>query len=142
MSFPEMLALLMFVPVIASMGGNIGSQSSTIVVRGFATARIDYNNLTKFLTRELAISGLIGICCGVLVGFIAHIWHKTSALGFTVGVSMSLGIIASALMGALIPFFFRLIKVDPAIAAGPLVTTANDILCLAIYYGVALLMLS
>ncbi len=141
-SFPEFLVLMAFVPVIAAMGGNIGSQSSTIVVRGFATGRIDFNNLGRFLAREMAVGALMGIVCGTALGVMAQIWHGNIMLGLTVGVSMTLAIAASAVTGVLVPFFFRVLKVDPAIAAGPLVTTGNDVLGLAIYYLVALLILT
>ena len=140
-TFPTLLTLLTFVPVIAAMGGNIGSQSSTIVIRGFATGHIDYNNLARYLTRELAIGSMMGVVLGAVLGATAQLWHGDPKLAFVVGLSMTLAITASALTGVLVPFFFRLIKVDPAIAAGPLVTTANDVMCLAIYYGMALMIL-
>jgi magnesium transporter len=141
-SFPQLLALLTFFPVIAAMGGNIGSQSSTIVIRGFATGHIDFNNLKKFLVRELAIGGVIGTVCGLVVGIVARIWEGNTVLGLTVGLSMTLAISASACTGVLVPFFFRLVRIDPAIAAGPLVTTANDVLGLFIYFLVAMLIIS
>jgi magnesium transporter len=137
-SFPEMLALMTFIPVIAAMCGNVGTQSSTIVVRGFATSRVDFDNLGRFLTRELAIGIIMGIVCGLVVGLTAHIWHGNSMLGWTVGVAMSAAITVSAIMGVLVPVVFRLMRIDPAIAAGPLVTTGNDVIGITIYYLVAL----
>jgi magnesium transporter len=137
-SFPEMLALMTFIPVIAAMCGNVGTQSSTIVVRGFATGRVDFDNLGRFLTRELAIGIIMGIVCGLVVGLTAHLWHGNAMLGWTVGVAMSAAITVSAMMGVLVPVVFRLIKIDPAIAAGPLVTTGNDVIGITIYYLVAL----
>jgi magnesium transporter len=142
MSFPEMIALVPFIPVIGAMGGNVGSQSSTIVVRGFATGRVDFHNLGRFLLKELIISTLMGIACGVLSGVVAIVWHGDPMLSITVAVSMVAAIIASALMGVLVPYFFRLVKIDPAIAAGPLVTTIDDIIAIGIYYLVALALIS
>jgi magnesium transporter len=136
-SFPEMLALVPFIPVIGAMGGNVGAQSSTIVVRGFATGRVDFHNLGRFLVKELIISTLMGIACGALSGLVAIVWHGDPMLSVTVAVSMVVAIVASALMGVLVPYFFRLIKIDPAIAAGPLVTTIDDIIAIGIYYVVA-----
>jgi magnesium transporter len=141
-SFPEMLALVPFIPVIGAMGGNVGAQSSTIVVRGFATGRVDFHNLGGFLAKELVISTVMGIACGLLSGVVAIVWHGDPMLSVTVAVSMVVAIIASALMGVLVPYFFRLIRVDPAIAAGPLVTTIDDIIAIGIYYLVALLLIS
>lgn len=141
-SFPEVLALIPFIPVIGAMGGNVGAQSSTIVVRGFATGRVDFHNLGRFLAKELVISTLMGIACGALSGIVAIAWHGDVMLSVTVTVSMVVAIIASALMGVLVPYFFRLIHIDPAIAAGPLVTTIDDIIAIGIYYVAALLMIA
>lgn len=141
-SFPHVLALVPFVPVIGAMGGNVGSQSATIVVRGFATGRVDFHNLGNFLFKEFVVSTLMGIACGVVSGVVAITWHGDPMLSITVAVSMILAIIASALMGVLVPYFFRLIKVDPAIAAGPLVTTIDDIIAIGIYYLAALMFIA
>lgn len=141
-SFPHMMALVPFVPVIGAMGGNVGAQSATIVVRGFATGRVDFHNLGNFLGKELVISTLMGLACGALSGLVAIIWHGDIMLSVTVTVSMVFAIIASALMGVLVPYFFRLIKVDPAIAAGPAVTTIDDIIAIGIYYLAALVFIT
>jgi magnesium transporter len=138
-SFPKVLALIPFIPVIGAMGGNVGAQSSTIVVRGFATGRVDLRNLGGFLYRELIISTLMGLACGALSGVVAVVWHGDLVIAVVVTVSMVAAIIASALMGVFVPYFFRVIRIDPAIAAGPLVTTIDDIIAIGIYYVVALL---
>lgn len=141
-SFPEMDALVPFVLVIGAMGGNVGSQSATIVVRGFATGRVDFRNLGHFLAKELVISSIMGLACGALSGLVSHVWHGDPRLSLTVAVSMVVAIVASAVLGVLVPFFFRLVRIDPAIAAGPAVTTIDDIVAIGIYYLVALLLIS
>jgi magnesium transporter len=141
LSFPHMLALIPFIPVIGAMGGNVGTQSSTIVVRGFATGRVDFHNLGRFLAKELVISVIMGLACGVVAGVVAVIWHGNFMLCVTVSVSMVAAIITSAIMGVLIPFLFKATKIDPAIAAGPAVTTIDDILAIVIYYVFALLLI-
>ena len=140
-SFPHILALVPFVPVIGAMGGNVGTQSTTIVVRGFATGRVDFHNLGTFLARELFISALMGVACGLLSGVVALVWHRDFMLCLTVGLSMTIAIIASAILGVLVPYLFRLVRIDPAIAAGPAVTTIDDIVAIAIYYLAALALL-
>ncbi len=137
-SFPEILTLIPFIPVIGAMGGNVGSQTATIVVRGFATGRVDFHNLGRFLGKELVISTLMGIACGAASGLVAIVWHGDPTLSVVVTVSMMAAIIASAIMGVLVPYLFRLIRIDPAIAAGPMVTTIDDIIAIGIYYVVAL----
>ena len=139
LSFPHMLALVPFVPVIGAMGGNVGTQSSTIIVRGFATGRVDFHNLGRFLGRELIISAVMGLACGVVSGVVAHVWHQDVFLSATVAISMVVAIVVSAIMGILVPYLFRLVRIDPAIAAGPAVTTIDDILAIAVYYVTALL---
>jgi magnesium transporter len=120
------------------MGGNIGTQSATIVVRGFATGRVDFDNLGRFLFKESIVSFIIGLACGLIAGAVALLWQGDWILGVTVAVSMTVAIIASALLGVLVPYLFRAIKIDPAVAAGPTVTTVNDIVAIGIYYLVAL----
>ncbi len=141
-SFPDMMTLVPFIPVIGAMGGNIGSQSSTIVVRGFATGRVDVHNLGKFLIKELAVGLLMGVACGLLAGVVAIVWRGHPLLAVTVAVSMLAAMTTAALLGVLVPWMFRLMRIDPAIAAGPLVTTINDTTAISIYYVVALFLIS
>ena len=137
-SFPYMATLVPFVLVIGAMGGNIGTQSATIVVRGFATGRVDFDNLGRFLFKETIVSFIIGIACGLIAGAVALLWQGDWILGVTVAVSMTAAVIVSAVLGVLVPYLFRAIKIDPAVAAGPTVTTVNDIVAIGIYYLVAL----
>ena len=141
-TFPHIDALVPFVLVIGAMGGNVGSQSATIVVRGFATGRVDFQNLGHFLFKELVVSSLMGLACGVLSGLVSMIWHGNVMLSLTVAISMTVAIIASAILGVLVPYFFRLVHIDPAIAAGPAVTTIDDIVAIGIYYLVAILLIT
>jgi len=141
-SFPHMDALVPFVLVIGAMGGNVGSQSATIVVRGFATGRVDFQNLGHFLFKELVVSSLMGLACGVLSGLVSQLWYGDPWLSLTVAISMTVAIVASAILGVLVPYFFRLVKIDPAIAAGPAVTTIDDIVAIGIYYAVALALIT
>jgi len=141
-TFPHMDVLVPFVLVIGAMGGNVGSQSATIVVRGFATGRVDFQNLGHFLFKELVVSALMGLACGVLAGLVSQLWHGDIRLSLTVAISMTIAIVASAILGVLVPYFFRLINIDPAIAAGPAVTTIDDIVAIGIYYLVAILLIT
>jgi magnesium transporter len=141
LTFPQLLALIPFIPVISAMGGNMGAQSSTIVVRGFANGRVDFHNLGRVLSRELLVGCMIGAVCGVLSGVLAVIWRGNIMLSVTVALAMVAAIIVAALVGVLIPYLFKWVRVDPAIATGPFVTTLEDILATSIYYLFAMLML-
>lgn len=141
MTLHEVLALVTFIPVITAMGGNIGIQSSSIMIRGFAIGRVDLNNLSRILIKEIKIGLLMGITCGVVAGCAAVLWHKNPLLGPIVALAMVIAITIAASMGTLIPAFFKKVKIDPAIASGPFVTTANDIVGIVIYLGIATLFL-
>lgn len=140
-SLRDAIVLITFVPVIIAMGGNVGIQSSTVFVRGLAMGHYSSSKLGRVLFRELRVAVVIGLICGTLTGLAAGIWHTKSYLGFIVGLAMIVNIALSAMVGILAPAFFRRMKVDPAIASGPLVTTANDIMGILIYFGVATLLL-
>ncbi|MCK5257852.1 MAG: magnesium transporter, partial [Deltaproteobacteria bacterium] len=133
----EVLALITFIPVITAMGGNVGIQSSSIMIRGFAVGRVDFNNLRRILFKERKIGLIMGIACGIVAGCAAVLWHKDPLLGPIVALAMVTAITTAASMGTLIPAFFKKMKIDPAIAAGPFVTTANDIVGIIIYLGIA-----
>lgn len=133
----NVIALAFFVPVIMGMGGNIGMQSSTIVVRGLATGRIDLGHVWGVLFREIRTGALMGLICGTVVGIVAHIFQGKVMLGVVVASSMFIAITVAAAVGALMPILLKSLKIDPAIASGPFVTTANDITGLLIYFSLA-----
>ncbi|MDF1552007.1 MAG: magnesium transporter [Deferrisomatales bacterium] len=137
----EIIALLSFLPVITGMGGNVGTQSSSILVRAFATGRVEFADLPSHLWKEMRVGLLLGVVCGVLVGAAAFVWHRNPALGVVVGVSMTAAMTVAATMGTLAPAFFRRLDIDPAVASGPFVSTANDITGILIYLGTASMLL-
>ncbi len=138
----EVIALITFIPVITGMGGNVGSQSATIVVRGFATGRIDFSTIRKVLFKEIRVGLIMGIVCGMTIGIVAFFWHHNIYLGFVVGLAMATAMTVAATMGVLAPAFFKRIGVDPAIASTPFVQTANDITGIVIYFATATLFLT
>ncbi|MDO9465382.1 MAG: magnesium transporter [bacterium] len=134
----QVIALAFFMPIIAAMGGNIGIQSSTIVVRGLATGIIDTKKVWKMLFREVRIGAIMGLACGAVVGTVGVLWQRQLVLGLVLFVSMFMAIIVAAAIGAIIPLVFNKFNIDPAIATGPFVTTANDITGMLIYFSLAL----
>ncbi|VAX18879.1 hypothetical protein MNBD_NITROSPINAE03-233, partial [hydrothermal vent metagenome] len=112
-----------------------------LVIRGMATGKIVFASLWDYIVREFKIGLSLGIICGVIAGVGAQIWHGSFALGLVVGISIFASISFAALMGALIPFFFRWAKFDPAIAGGPIVLVVSDISGLLIFFLVATLLL-
>ncbi len=138
----EVIALISFIPVITGMGGNVGGQSATIVVRGFATGRIELSTLRQVFLKELRVGVIMGLVCGVTIGLVAYLWHDNVYLGLVVGLAMVTAMTVAATMGVLAPTFFKRIGVDPAIASTPFVQTANDITGILIYFGTATVFLS
>jgi magnesium transporter len=138
----EVIALISFIPVITGMGGNVGGQSSTIVVRGFATGRIDFSILRQVFFREMRVGLIMGTVCGLTIGVVAFFWHNNIYLGLVVGLAMVTAMTVAATMGVLAPSFFKKIGIDPAIASSPFVQTANDIIGILIYFGTATLFIN
>lgn len=133
----DLLALLAFVPVICAMSGNMGVQSTSIVIRGLATGRVDFLNLRRTIVKESIVGVVIGCICGLLGGAIGSIWHQSLSLGIVVFLAMFVAIFFGALTGVLVPLFFKKIRIDPAVASGALIATANDLVAINIYFLLA-----
>jgi magnesium transporter len=133
------IALAAFIPIIIGMGGNIGTQSSTIIVRGLATGRVDLENSTKILFKEIRVGLILGILYGVLLGIFAvfRFLDFSPMLGVVVGLSICASMIIAATIGSLVPLILNRFDIDPAVATGPFVTTAIDILGVALYFLIA-----
>lgn len=134
----DLLFLIPFIPVITGMGGNVGLQSSTISVRGWATGRISLYNFRYHLFKEIKVALLMAAACGLTVGIVAYLWHgEHPLLGVVVGLSMFCAMNIAVLMGTLMPAILRRLGIDPAVASGPFVTTANDIVGILVYMVIA-----
>ncbi len=133
----QAIALISFIPVITGMGGNVGGQTSTIVVRGFATGHIDFPIIRQVFLKELRVGLIMGLVCGVAIATVAFFWHHNLYLGLVVGIAMAVAISVAACMGVLAAAFFKKIGIDPAIASSPFVQTVNDITGILIYFSTA-----
>lgn len=138
----QVVALAFFMPMIAGMTGNTGTQSLAVVVRGLTTKDLNFKQVLRLLVRELWVGIIIGITCGLLIFFIAFIWQGNATLGFVVGASLFCTLVIGTLAGTIIPLILYRLNVDPAVASGPLITTINDILSLFIYFGIATMFIS
>jgi len=132
-----------YMPIIVGMGGNIGTQSSTIIVRGLATGRVTLKSTWSILYKEIRVGFLLGITYGVLLAIVASYFYNSN---YTIGLAAGIGIFASmalaTITGTLAPILLHKFNIDPAVAASPFVTTSIDILGIAIYLYVASSMLS
>jgi magnesium transporter len=133
------VALAAFIPVIIGMGGNIGTQSSTIIVRGLATGRVDIGNNLKIILKEIKVGLILGVLYGFLLGLFATLKfvNTTPYLGLIVALSILSSMIISTFVGTLVPLLLSKLNVDPAIATGPFVTTSIDIIGVTLYFLIA-----
>ena len=140
-SIASMVTLAFFIPVIMAMAGNVGIQTSSVVVRGLATGEVDYYHLGRHLLRELVTSLLVGFVVGLCLYLICGVVVGDMSLALVLALSMLLVIIFAATVGTGIPLLLHRLGADPAVATGPFITTANDIFGLLIYLGLATLFL-
>ena len=133
------IALAAFIPVIIGMGGNVGTQSSTIIVRGLATGRVGFENSSKILFKEIRVGLILGVLYGILLGLFANFSFLdiSPILGLVVGLSICASMLIAATIGSLVPLILDRFDIDPAVATGPFVTTAIDILGVALYFIIA-----
>ncbi|AZU60065.1 magnesium transporter [Neobacillus mesonae] len=133
----KVVALAFFMPMIAGMTGNTGTQSLAVVVRGLISHDIDKKVVFRLVMREFGVGVSIGVTCAVLISVIAYIWQGNFILGMVVGCSLFFTLIIGTLAGTVIPLILYKLKIDPAVASGPLITTLNDIFSLLTYFGIA-----
>ena len=134
-------ALVVFMPVIMDMGGNVAAQSSTVFIRGVATGEIGAAERWGYFFREIRIGITMGLITGVTVAGAASLWQGDPRLGLVVGIAMSATVTLGAVIGTFIPLMFSQAGIDPAYASGPLVTTIKDATGLLIYFSIASWML-
>jgi len=134
-SLSQIIAAAFFIPIIMAMGGNAGIQSSTIMVRGMATGEIELFEIRKRLVREIFVSLLNGMICGILLFLVVAFFLNQPKFGILLGSTLLLIIMMAAFIGAFIPVILKNLNIDPAIATGPFITTSNDVIGLLIYFG-------
>lgn len=130
----ENIEMALFIPLIAAMGGNVGVQSAAIVVQGLANKSIRHDDIAGRLVKELGVALLNGIICSVIFLLVSAALTDEMWLSITVSIALLAVVIFAALFGTFIPLLLDKYKIDPALATGPFITTANDIFGLIIYF--------
>ncbi|WP_321491947.1 magnesium transporter [uncultured Desulfobacter sp.] len=137
--------LVAFIPIIMGMGGNIGTQSATIMVRGIATGQVNIRDFTKMLTKELGVGFILGMLYGILIGSVAKFRFMAEPFSWALGLSVSISIVAAmsvaALVGTTVPVIFERLNIDPAVATGPFVTTFMDLSSVYCYFTISKILL-
>lgn len=138
-SIQKMVALAVLMPVVASMGGNAGTQTMTVTVRALATRELGSGNAWRIIMRELAVGALNGVFFAVILGIVAVGWFGVRDLAFVVGLAILTVLTAAALGGILIPLALNRLGIDPAVSSGPFVTTITDVIGFFSFLGIATL---
>jgi magnesium transporter len=133
----QMVALAVLMPIVASMGGNAGTQSMTVAVRALATRDLTPRNAARVIRREVAVGAINGMVFGVLMALVAGVWFGLPMLALVIGLAMVLTLVAAAFGGIAIPMALERAGVDPALASGPFVTTVTDVVGFFAFLGLA-----
>lgn len=136
-AFAAVPLLVSFIPMLMGTGGNCGSQSSTLIIRGIALDEIRFRDLPRVIFKEFRISLLVGTILSILNGLRIVLFYKDVTLGVVVGVSLLLTILIAKFIGGVLPLIAKKMKLDPAIMAAPLITTIVDTCSIFIYFQVA-----
>jgi len=140
-SIAQIVALAVLMPIIASMGGNAGTQSLTVAVRALATKDLTGSNLWRVVRRELAVGLINGAIFAVVMGAVGLIWFGSSQLGLVIATAMVINLGVAALAGILVPVTLDRMGIDPALASGTFVTTVTDVVGFFAFLGLATVVL-
>ena len=140
-SIERMVALAILMPIVASMGGNAGTQTLTITVRALATQELLPVNAARVVLRELGIGFLNGFVFAVVAGFVGALWFNDTMLGAVLAAAMIVNLVVAALAGILIPISLHRADIDPAIASSVFVTTVTDVIGFFAFLGFATIFL-
>ncbi|MFL4968388.1 MAG: magnesium transporter [Xanthobacteraceae bacterium] len=138
-SLQKMVALAVLMPIVASMGGNAGTQTMTVAVRALATRELSRANAWRIIGRELMVGVLNGLAFALIMGMIAAAWFNVTDLGIVIALAMVTVLAAAALGGIVIPLVLIRLGVDPAVSSGPFVTTITDVVGFFSFLGIATL---
>jgi magnesium transporter len=137
----QVVALAVLMPIVASMGGNAGTQSLTVAVRAIATKDLTGSNVWRVVGRELVVGLLNGLVFAVVMGLVALVWFGSTQIGMVIGVAMIVNLAVAALAGILVPVTMEKLGVDPALASGTFVTTVTDVVGFFAFLGLAAMVL-
>ncbi|HGZ71354.1 MAG TPA: magnesium transporter [Nitratifractor sp.] len=131
------VALAVLMPIVASMGGNAGTQTLTVMVRQLALEELNWSEAKSMVIREIAVSLLNGLIFAFVMGVIAYFWFHNYKLGFVIAAAMVINLLFAGLFGATIPLLLRRVGIDPAVASSVLLTTVTDVVGFFAFLGLA-----
>jgi magnesium transporter len=137
----QMVALAVLMPIVASMGGNAGTQTMTVAVRALATRELGRVNAPRIITRETVVGALNGLLFAIIMGAVAWYWFGSDQLGLVIAAAMIINLLVAGLAGILIPMLLDAVDIDPAVASGVFLTTVTDVVGFFAFLGLAALWL-
>ena len=137
----SLVALAVLMPIVASMGGNAGTQTLTVTVRQMALGEIDYQDAKKIIYKEVVISLVNGVLFATLIGVVAYLWFNLPLLGLVIAISMIINLFSAGFFGAVIPIVLQKRGIDPAIGSTVILTTVTDVVGFFSFLGLATLIL-
>jgi len=137
----SIVALAILMPIVASMGGNAGTQSLTVVVRQLALGDIAQNDAIRTIKKEVILSLANGTIFAIIMGFVAYIWFSQPLLGVVIAMSMIINLLSAGFFGSMIPLLLKKLDIDPAIASTVILTTITDVVGFVSFLGLATLIL-
>jgi magnesium transporter len=137
----QIVALAVLMPIVASMGGNAGTQSLTVAVRSIATKDLTGANVWRVIRREVLVGLINGLIFAVVMGIVGMIWFGSPALGYVLAAAMVINLVVAGLAGTVIPVVLERVGVDPALASGAFVTTVTDVVGFFAFLGLAVVVL-
>ncbi len=140
-SIEKVVALAILMPIVASMGGNAGTQTLTVAVRALAIKELNTSNALKIISKETFIGGINGIIFALIISLVSMYWFQDLMLGIIIGLAMVLNLIVAGFAGILIPITLDKLKIDPALASGVILTTITDVFGFLSFLGLATLFL-
>jgi len=136
-AFAAIPLLVSFIPMLMDTGGNCGSQSSTLIIRGIALGEIQFSDLFRVMFKEFRVSLIVGVALALANGIRILIMYKNAGLALVIGLSLVATIVISKLIGCVLPLIAKKLHMDPAIMASPLITTLVDTCSILIYFNIA-----
>jgi len=140
-SIEKVVALAILMPIVASMGGNAGTQTLTVAVRALAVKELTTSNALKIITKETFIGGINGIIFAIIISLVSMYWFQDLMLGIIIGLAMVVNLIVAGFAGIIIPLTLDRLKIDPALASGVILTTITDVFGFLSFLGLATLFL-
>ena len=137
----KVVALAVLMPIVASMGGNAGTQTVTVAVRALAMGELTVANALRFVGKEVAVGGANGVMFAVLVGLVTWVWFHDIRIGLVIGAAMIINLVAAGLAGTLIPLGLQRAKIDPAVSSTVFLTTVTDVVGFVAFLGLATIFL-